>query len=334
MSNLTCYFGITLPFTPRPYRYTIASFYVTTAVSSGILNSLVLFTIWKTPSLHKPSYFLIASIALADFLAGFFGEIMLATSHLFISEIDGRRSREWRDITCKSIIVCKSYGYILCGSSISTLVAMSVDRLLAITMKTTYNNNSKVFKIMGLCLVLACGVITFETCYTAIGVTLDKLRRGFFSAAIIFTVALTSIVTIYSIAYRKLKNVMINRVRPQQSSRSNGMNLEKYRKTLNTFVLVCVFLTVCYTPFIIASVIMFYSGLQGSGDKTVAIVMFLDISEYLVYCSATINPILYVWRMRDLKTAVKHVVRRQFCLHRISVVKVQNADHTIDENKT
>jgi len=311
MLNITCNNGITLPLYPNSYRYTLVSFLVTTAVTSGFLNSLVLLTIWTTFSLHKPSYYLIATIALSDFLAGFFGEIMLASSHIFLSQTDRHRSRQWQDFNCTLILVCKSYGYILCGSSISTFVAMSVDRLLAITMKTSYNNNSTVFKVISFCPVASWAVITVITCYTAVDVTLSKLRDGMFFGAMLTAMALCSIIAIYSVAYLKLKATLSYQANaPHSSPNTSSFNLEKYRKTLNTFVLVCALFSACYAPFTIAS-IMYINELEGSYYGVEVVVMFLDISDYLVYFSATMNPVVYIWRMKDLRNAMKQVVRQK-----------------------
>jgi len=304
--------------------------FIMTAVISGGLNSLVMFTIRKTSSLHKPSYFLMAIIALADFLSGFIGGIMLAINHVISSTFDKYRSREWLELICTFIVACKAYGYILCGASICTLVAMSVDRLLAIKMKTNYNNKSRVFKIMGMCLVISWGMITFTACYITINATVKKITEGLLAGAISITITLITIITIYAVAYSKLKSAMTSRVEPSHSA---VLSLQKYRKTLNSFVLVCVFLVACYTPFTIASIIIFNRGLQRSHDEVVALVLLVDISEYLVYCSATINPVLYVWRMTDLRNAMKQKVRNLFCLRKIIVEREQRNNHAQDENE-
>jgi hypothetical protein len=52
------------------HRIAVSTIASTTAVTAVLLNSLVLYSIWKTPSLHKPSYVLIASLALTDLVIG------------------------------------------------------------------------------------------------------------------------------------------------------------------------------------------------------------------------------------------------------------------------
>lgn len=322
MVNLTCQFSV-IPFEPPAYRYSIASFFSIGAVISGSINVTVLLSIWKTPSLHKPSYILVAAIALADFFAGFFGGIMLAVSHVFVSTIARNSSSSWLDFNCKLIIACKAYGYIVCGASILTLTGMSIDRLMAITMKTRYNNNFTILKKMGFCLSICWFAIIFLSSYFAIDVTPQKLKTVFLISGITAAIMISIIVICYSVAYYKLKKLSSPGVAPNNPGNRN-LNLQKYRKTLNTFVLVCVFLLVCYTPFIFACMVIFSNGLEIPTDQFFHNVKFLDISELWMYCSAMVNPMLYVWRMKELQNAIMTVVKRVPCFSRNQTVDVNN----------
>lgn len=319
---MTCQYGI-IPLHRPLHRYSLAFFYAVGAVTSGSLNFLVLLSIQKTPSLHRPSYIILATIALADFFAGFFGGIMLAISSIFISAVRENRSRSWLALNCKLITACRAYGFIVCGASISSLTAMSVDRLMAITMKTRYNNNSTVFKAMGFCILLCWLVIISLSSYFPVNLTFEKIKPVFLISGTILTTSLFIIVICYTVAYSKLKKLSSSAVAPNNPGNLN-INLEKYRKTLNTFVLVCVFLLVCYTPYIVVSFILFSNGLEKLTDQAIFTFMFFDISELLVYCSATGNPILYVWRMRELRNAIKTVVKRVFSVFRNEAVDINN----------
>ncbi|XP_031572840.1 cannabinoid receptor 1-like [Actinia tenebrosa] len=71
--NYSCFFG-SIALNRPDYRIVMILLYVITGIPAIILNSLVLYSIWKTPLLHKPSYILLASLALSDLLNGSFGQ--------------------------------------------------------------------------------------------------------------------------------------------------------------------------------------------------------------------------------------------------------------------
>lgn len=317
MANVTCQYGI-IPLNLPSYRYSMACFFTVGAVTSGSLNFLVLLSIRKNPSLHKLSYILLATIAAADFLAGFFGEIMMAITSVFIVKVMENKSRSWLNLTCQLMIACKAFGYIVCGVSISTLIGMSVDRFLAITMKTRYINNSTILKGMGFYLLASWILIITFSLYFSIDVTPYKIKLVFFVVGLSIATAISTIVIFYTMAYWKLKKLCSALPSASNNAGNNRINMAKYRKTFFTFVLVCVFLLVCYAPFVLASFIVFSNGMDSiPNDQAIDHFVFLDVAELLMYWSATVNPILYVWNMRKLRNAMKNIVKKTFCFSRI-----------------
>lgn len=100
----------------------------------------------------------------------------------------------------------------------------------------------------------------------------------------------------------------------------DNLHLAKYRKVLNTFVIVCVFLLTFYTPFLIASFLTALYGVKEVSERTMKLSSFVAMSELLVYFTATLNPLLYSWRMIQLKKAIKTVLARMACGRCISTV--------------
>ena len=82
------------------------------------LNSLVLATIWKTPSIRSTSMIMLYSLALSDLLVGFVVQPLYIvdelTEDLLFYRVQGM------------------IGFYVCGVSFGTMTAISVDRLIAL----------------------------------------------------------------------------------------------------------------------------------------------------------------------------------------------------------
>lgn len=268
---------------------------------SGSLNFVILLSIWKTPSLHKPSYTLIAALALADFLAGVIGGVSQTILNLEAS-MNRYESTEWTERICVLIVANRSFGYIVIGASIFALVAMSVDRLMAITLKTRYMNNPRITKCMGFFILSSWIILICLSMYFSFTFNAKIVDQFFVLTGAFIGVTLSSIVICYTIAYIKLRKLASTSIHDPNTTSNTSINLEKYRKTLNTFVIVCVFLFICYAPFSSASFVIVWA------NNYKYAFIFLEISELLMYFSSIVNPMLYLWRMRELRNAIKTVL--------------------------
>ena len=95
-------------------------------------NTVVLITIWKTPSLHTPSYLLQASLAVSDFAVGLAVQPLLIS--LLLTAIYGVPPPIFH-------FICLSYtamAYTLCGVSLYSITAIGLDRFLALRLHLHY----------------------------------------------------------------------------------------------------------------------------------------------------------------------------------------------------
>ena len=89
-------------------------------------NALVLYGVWKTPSLRSPSMLLLCGLTSTDFSVGFIAQPIFIT-------------RSFVELFSRSVslilIFINIYGTIalcLCGVSLAVMTAISIDRLIAI----------------------------------------------------------------------------------------------------------------------------------------------------------------------------------------------------------
>ena len=83
------------------------------------------------------------------------------------------------------------------------------------------------------------------------------------------------------------------------------MSIARYKKTVATVLWVQLALVACYTPISITTALALI-GIESH-------VAFLT-SNSILYLNSSLNPILYCWRIKEVKKEVKDVSRQLYCL--------------------
>lgn len=85
------------------------------------------------------------------------------------------------------------------------------------------------------------------------------------------------------------------------------INIARYKKTVSSALWVHLTLVVCYLPYTIAVAV---STLRGKSSSNV---VAWNIAAILVFVNSSLNPVLYCWRIREVRRAVKETFRQCFC---------------------
>ena len=246
-------------------------------------NALVLAAIIRTPSIRSTHMIMLCSLAVSDLLVGLFAQ------PIFMAEkLTGDRFVYHVSITM---------GYSLCGVSLLTITAITVDRFLALHYHMRY----------------ATLVTESRVKYTLIIIWLISfLESGIYFLNIRLRSLLTSIITITCLLICTFSFIRIHRiVRRHQlqiylqqnalqglqgSNTGNNFNITRLKKSaLNTFVFY-IALNICYLPLYVSLTLY---GLSIMDWKTE-----WQFSYAAVFMNSSINPFLYCWRLRELRTAV------------------------------
>lgn len=95
-------------------------------------------------------------------------------------------------------------------------------------------------------------------------------------------------------------------VNQQQQSQAIPMNIVRYKKTVFVTLWVQITLLVCYLPHGIVEAFT-QRGLSSS------IFLARSFTATLVYLKSTLNPIVYCWKMTEVRRAVIKLIRDLFC---------------------
>ena len=79
-----------------------------------------------------------------------------------------------------------------------------------------------------------------------------------------------------------------------------AIDLAKYKKSVATMLYIFLLLSMCFLPFFVSSVL----SLLITGEVKES---SIDLSMVLVFLSSSLNPGLYLWRMRDIRRGLKPV---------------------------
>ncbi len=115
--------------------------------------------------------------------------------------------------------------------------------------------------------------------------------------------------------YLRLRHYQIQ-LQPQihQGQPANGgetpLNIARYKKTVSTMAWVQLVLLACYIPFSVFGTLLSGRKLPKSVP---GMATFFLIVVSLLYLNSTLNPILYCWKIREVRQAVKDTIRQLNC---------------------
>ena len=259
------------------------------SIAALLGNTLILVALHKETSLHPPSKLLYRNLAITDLCVGIIVEPLYVTNWTSVVK------ERW-DVCYYSIRTAAFSGYTLCVVSALTLTAISVDRLLALLLGLRYRQ-----------------VVTYRrTCITVtgfwilsiVGASTVFLNRRITSWYQYICTPLCLVTTIF--AYTKifctLRHNQIhvqNHVAQGQPSQAIPLNIARYRKAVYSALWVQGTLVICYLPYVIVV------ALQPQRGMSLSIYRAQQFTATLLYSNSSLNPLLYCWKIREARQAVK-----------------------------
>ena len=273
------------------YTFTVF-FCVILTITATLGNSLILFALHKDKSLHPPSKLLLRCLTVTDLSVGVIGQPAAVT--LLLSAIN----ENWK--LCR---VAKYLAYVtttICsGVSLSTLTAIGVDRLLALLLGLRYRQVVTVKRVRTI-------IFLFWLKSSVVGVLyVWDMTAYFISSAVL--VMLEVVISTYSYArifctIRSQQTQVQDNLGSQRGSISP--NMARYKKTVINALWVHLNLATCYLPF---AVVMTVSAVQGL-SPSVFLAEFVAVN--FIYLNSSLNPVLYCWKIKEVRQAVKETLRQ------------------------
>ena len=267
------------------------------SITAFLGNTLILIALYKASSLHAPSKLLLRSLAITDLFVGIIVEPLAVTS--------------WMSMVHERWNICRfAYdasfvaAYTLCSVSLLTLTAISVDRLLALLLRLRYRQVvtwKRTYVTLTTFWVLS---IVLSSIYV-----LNHQITMWFGRCVISLCLVTSVFSYVRIFFtlRHNQTQIQNSVQQEQSSQTVPLNIARYRKTVSSTLWVQLALIVCYLPY---SIVL---ALKTERMLTPSFFLARVFTLTLVMLNSSLNPILYCWKITEVKQAVKETVRQLCC---------------------
>ena len=263
------------------------------SVTTFLGNTLILVALPKENSLHPPSKLLFRNLAITDLCVGIIAEPLLVAYLMSLVK------QRW-DICYELDYAGLAIGAILCSVSLFTLTAISVDRLLALWLGLRYRRVATYIAYISVIVMWGLSVVAGAAIYSR---SLDIVILDW---SMFITISLC--VVISSLCYTKVFVVLRRRKVRLEDSAFQGptevikvpLNLARYRKAVYTALWVQVTLVVCYLPFGIATTI-----------PEISLSVYL-MTLTLLLLNSSLNPLLYCWKIREVRQAVKDTIRQLF----------------------
>ena len=253
-------------------------------------NSLVLTAIFRNPSLRSPSTAFLCILALSDFAVGFMVQPLYIAS-------------EFTTLYFMQPLV-ELTSYIACGVSLWTMTAISVDRFMALHYHMRYATLMTTSRAMCISLTTFFVISLLSVVYFW-----NRMVYLFIMAittSISLLISTVSYIRIYRIVRRHQVHILAQQQAVQNTNPAASANrmIHLKKSAINTFVFYVVMI-LCYIP--VAISLSIYS--LSFEDWTKA----WNFADVAVFLNSSINPVLYCWRLRDLRTAVVKIVRKMSC---------------------
>ena len=203
-------------------------------------NTLVLVAVWRTPSPCSPSIILLCGLATTDLAVGLLLRPLFLSMELTLLS----NSSAYNCVLGKAF---NTSSYTVCGVSLATLTAITIDKLLALKYHLRY---SSIMTIQRAFCVIAMNWLTSSFLASLILWT-SKLLFLFFMALVVAIFLCFSTSAYINISYiiRHHKRQILAQTRAVQDN--SRINITRFKRTaFNTF-LVHYFLLICYIPFFV-----------------------------------------------------------------------------------
>ena len=264
------------------------------SVTAILGNIVVIYSIWKTPSLHSPSNILLLGLAVCDFSVG----ITVQPFYIIYQSFYLANHRQTWLATLKVFNVLAN---LVCGVSFLTTTAVSIDRYIAIHLHLRYR---ELVTLRGTSLLLV--VLWIIAAFVA-STLIWKQNLTFFLVTSLIVVCLFSTFGIYVRIFIVVRQHQ-RRIHGQQSQKTrNYGNTTQFAKSAIGMFYVCFVHFLCYVPYFVFLI------LRDMYQTNTFTILATEYAQTLIFLNSSLNPIVYCWRLGEIRKAVKRSLASLSC---------------------
>ncbi len=258
-------------------------------------NLAMLFCLWKCRSLHPPFKAFLRSLVISDLGVGLVVQPLFLTS-IYLA-LTGKLS-----YFCVITEVYNTLAYFLAAVSFVTTTSIAVDRFLAIQLRLRYRQFVTLKRTYFLLVFIWVLCAALSSVWTW-NLTLHEIFRDTLMTLCI-TIACVSYIRVFILVRQHQIGLNVNQT---QQNAAGSFHLGRYKKTVTNTIYVFSFLLMCYLPFLCLSV-----AARRFKQNTV-LSLCMDIASVLIFANSSFNPVLYCWRISEIRLIAKTKFGKLLC---------------------
>ena len=309
-NNRTCYlskpphFGDEAKFDGFALYVVNMSVLIPVAVLSPVAvmaNALVLAAIWKNVSLRTPSYILLACLAFTDFCTGLISQPFFVANQLICMvhpAFEVYENKSWPTFYLSTKAIGESFAIYFFQVTVSVITLMSIERWLLMSRRSLLTVR-RVCYIVGILLLLMVPSTVLhyrhETQFTV-----------FLLVLVCIIATSVAYFNVFRIIRRHQQQIQVNTF--SQNLAQPAINFAKYKKSVWSILYIIVIFYMAYLPVLIPLVLS--SFVLTNPDLEF---LLFNVSGLLVFLSSSLNPLIFLCRMSDVRNEVIQLLKRLFC---------------------
>ena len=277
---------------PKGLAVFLLAFNISLSVAAFLGNALILVALNQVTSLHPPTKLLLRCLAVTDLCVG----LVTQPLHVIAFYLPYIADINW-DVVHYVAKVNYPLSCLLSGVTLGVSTAISVDRLLALSLGLRYRQVVTLRRIR----VVAISIWLSGASLALLSYFWNDPFSPIIGAASTLTAVIISVFCYTTIYVRLRQNQAQIRDHAHQRQPTRGesapLNIARFKKTVSSIAWVQLALVVCYVPFGVMAIIVNISGWTRISS------LLWVFARSLVYLNSSLNPILYFWKMREVRQA-------------------------------
>jgi len=267
-------------------------------------NALVCAAIWRNSSFRTPSYILLAGLAFTDVCNGLFVQpFYVANGLIYLTDTRQIKLSEkmtWPAAYITTKAISNGFGASCFQVTMLLMTFLSIERWLHMTRRSFITVHRTKMTLMVLLL------IPIPLAWTLVEEPLSYLFVVAIISISVVCLSFTSVayVKVFRTVRRHQQQIQANEL--QQNFSQPAINFEKYKKSVFTILYILAAFYICFLPIAIAMALALVRPINE------LISLSLTIATILVFLYPLLNPLLYLWRMKDIRNEARQLVKKVF----------------------
>ena len=284
------------------YMYSLTALNVMLAITASLGNALILVALRKDSFLHPPSKLMFRCLTVTDLCVGLFSQPFYVIQLMSIAHKQVKLC--YTMVSLNEITIS-----VFCGVSLFTLTGISVDRLLALRLGLRYIQVWQVITLRRTRGILSVIWIVNISIFCLRRFWKHVLISRVVSALIYLSLAMAAFSYLKIFVTLRHHRLQLRDVAQQSKANRRAMSplsIKQFKRRVVTGLCVQLLLVACYLPYAMVVAIAHAKGYSPSYNLAVRVAITL------VLLNSSLNPLLYCWRLRCVRKAVKDTIKQWF----------------------